>query len=560
MKKSILYFGLILSLGFLSSCGETPTKKINDQEKEVTKITEGMYQTIEGTDLNIYANVELKADISHLSASEREVLKIMFQVASIMEDIYWKQAYGDREAILFGVSDEQLELFTKINYGPWDRLNNNKPFIQGFGEKPAGANFYPEDMTKEEFDALEDKNKDNLYTLIRRNEDGSLKVVWYHEAYAAEIEKAVGLLQQAADLAEDAGLKTYLTLRAEALQNDDYRPSDMAWMDMKSSNIDFVVGPIENYEDHLYGYKAAHEAFILIKDVEWSNKLARFAKFLPQMQMDLPVDEKYKKDVPGSDVDLNAYDVVFYAGDCNAGSKTIAINLPNDEVVQNTKGSRKLQLKNAMKAKFDQILVPISNVLITENQRKHIKFDAFFANTMFHEVSHAMGVKKVITDTSLTCRVALEEQYSALEEGKADILGLYLVTKLFEMGELPGTDLKDNYVTFMASIFRSIRFGAASAHGKANMIRFNYFLENGAFTRDEDGTYTVDFEKMQEASKALTIDIIRLQGDGDYEAAKAYVEKWSVIGPQLQADLQRLTDANISKDIYYTQGPEVLGL
>jgi hypothetical protein len=557
MKRAILFFGLTLSLGFFISCGNNASIDSNESKEAVTV---NNYKAVNGVNLDIYANVELKTDISHLSDNEREVLKLMFQAANLMEDIYWQQAYGNREELLNGISDSQLKLFAQINYGPWDRLNNNKAFIEGFGTKPIGANFYPVDMTTEEFDSLNDPNKKNLYTVIRRDENGNLKVVWYHNEYAKEIEKAATLLDQAAELAENPGLKKYLSLRATALRTDDYRESDMAWMDMKSSNIDFVVGPIENYEDHLYGYKAAHESFILVKDVEWSNKLAHFAQFVPQLQKDLPVDEKYKKDVPGSDVDLNAYDVVYYAGDCNAGSKTIAINLPNDEVVQKEKGSRKLQLKNAMKAKFDKILVPISNVLINESQRKNIKFEAFFANTMFHEVSHAMGVKRVITDSTITCRVALKEQYSALEEGKADILGLFLVTKLYEMGELPGTDLHDNYVTFMASIFRSIRFGAASAHGKANMIRFNYFLERGAFTRGEDGTYTVDFEKMQAASKALTIDIIGLQGDGNYEAAKAFVEKWSVIKPQLKADLQRLTDANIPKDIYYTQGPSVLGL
>jgi len=557
MKKTILLASIFLSIGIFSSCN-TPTTDSKEKITEDTTITQN--KVVEGTDIDIFANVKLTTDISHLSLKEKEVLLYMFQAASIMEDIFWQEAYGNRDELINSLSDEKLKLFTQINYGPWDRLDNNKPFIEGFSTKPVGANFYPADMNKEEFEALEDPNKKSLYTVIRRNDDGSLKVVWYHDAFAKQIEEAASLLEKASAVAEDEGLKKYLALRATALRTDDYRESDMAWMDMKSSNIDFVVGPIENYEDHLFGYKAAHESFILIKDVEWSNKLARFAKFLPKMQQDLPVDEKYKKDVPGSDVDLNAYDVVFYAGDCNAGSKTIAINLPNDEKVQKEKGSRKLQLKNAMKAKFDKILVPIANVLITESQRKHIKFEAFFANTMFHEVSHAMGVKKVITDPTITCRVALKEQYSALEEGKADILGLYLVTKLFEMGELPGTDLHDNYVTFMASIFRSIRFGAASAHGKANMIRFNYFLERGAFARGEDGTYTVDFEKMQSASKALTIDIIGLQGDGDYEAAKAFVEKWSVIGPQLQADLQRLTDASIPKDIYYTQGPEALGL
>ncbi len=557
MKKTLLVISLFIGIGFFSSCTNSESNSNKTDESNSNAIN---LEVVKGTDINIYANVELKTDISNLSENERKVLKLMFKAADLMEDIYWQEAYGNRDELLNGISDSQLKLFTQINYGPWDRLNNNKPFIQGYEEKPAGANFYPTDMTKEEFEALKDANKKNLYTIIRRDKTGNLKVVWYHEAFAKQIEKAASLLEQASKLAEDEGLKKYLYLRANALLTDKYRESDMAWMDMKSSNIDFVVGPIENYEDHLFGYKAAHEAFILIKDVEWSNKLAHFAQFVPQLQKELPVDEKYKKDVPGSDVDLNAYDVVYYAGDCNAGSKTIAINLPNDEVVQKNKGSRKLQLKNAMKAKFDKILVPISNILINESQRKNIKFEAFFANTMFHEVSHAMGVKKVITDPETTCRVALKEQYSALEEGKADILGLYLVTKLYKMGELPGTDLHDNYVTFMASIFRSIRFGAASAHGKANMIRFNYFLERGAFSRGEDGTYTVDFEKMQEASKALTIDIIGLQGDGNYEAAKAFVEKWSVIKPQLKADLNRLTEANIPKDIYYTQGPTVLGL
>jgi hypothetical protein len=551
-----MVFGLTLSLGLLVSCGGNTSDQSN---KKAADTSPAKYVAVPGTNLDVYANVELTADISHLSDNEKEILRLMFQAANIMEDLFWKEAYGDRDELLNNIEDPKLKLFAQINYGPWDRLNNNKPFIEGFGEKPAGANFYPADMTKEEFDALDDPDKTNLYTLIRRDEQGKLKVVWYHEAFAAEVEEAAHILDQAAELADDEGLRNYLTARAKALRSDNYFESDMAWMDMKKSNIDFVVGPIENYEDHLFGYKAAHESFILIKDIEWSERLARFAKFLPQMQRDLPVDEKYKKEVPGSDVDLNAYDVVYYAGDCNAGSKTIAINLPNDEKVQLKKGSRKLQLKNAMRAKFDKILVPIADLLIDPDQREHIKFDAFFANTMFHEVSHGMGIKQTITGKG-SCRKALKEQYSILEEGKADILGLYIITKLSEMNELPGTDLHDNYVTFMASIFRSIRFGAASAHGKANLIRFNYFLEKGAFTRGEDGTYSVNFKKMQEASKALTQDILKLQGDGDYEAAKAYVEKWSVMGDQLKADLKRLADAHIPKDIYYTQGPALLGL
>jgi phage baseplate assembly protein gpV len=331
-------------------------------------------------------------------------------------------------------------------------------------------------------------------------------------------------------------------------------------MEMKTNDIDFVVGPIENYRDALFGYKAAHEAFILIKDQEWSKKLDHFAAFLPQFQKDLPVPAEYKSETPGSDSDLGAYDAVYYAGDCNAGSKTIAINLPNDEKVRLDKGSRKLQLKNSMKAKFDKILVPISDILIDESQRKHIKFDAFFENTMFHEVAHGLGMGSTI-DSSQTVREALQSYYTSIEEGKADILGLYIVTKLYEMGELSSGEVMDNFVTFMTGIFRSARFSAASAHGKANMMRFYYFQEKGAFTRDEEtGTYKVDFEKMKTAMNELTEKILIIQGDGDFEAAKAWVEADGKIKETLQKDLDRVNAAGIPRDIRFKQGKEVLGL
>jgi hypothetical protein len=330
-------------------------------------------------------------------------------------------------------------------------------------------------------------------------------------------------------------------------------------MDMKENNIDFVVGPIENYEDALFGYKAAQEAFILIKDVEWSDRLTRFAALLPELQKGLPVDQKYKNEVPGSDADLNAYEVIYYAGDCNSGSKTIAINLPNDEEVQLKKGSRKLQLKNAMKAKFDKILVPIADVLIDPSQRSYIKFDAFFANTMFHEVAHGLGIKNTL-DGKGTVREALKEQYSAIEEAKADILGLYMVTKLYEMGELTEGVVMDNYVTFMAGIFRSVRFGAASAHGKANMLTFNYFSENGAFTHQEDGTYMVNFDKMKLAVEGLGGMILTLQGDGNYDKVKELISAKSVIPEQLRNDLDKLKGAGIPVDIVFEQGKSVMGL
>jgi hypothetical protein len=348
-------------------------------------------------------------------------------------------------------------------------------------------------------------------------------------------------------------------LRSEALLTDEYQPSDLAWMDMKTNTLDVVIGPIETYEDQLFGYKAAHEAYVLVKDQSWSERLAKYADFLPALQEGLPVDDAYKQEEPGTDADLNAYDVIYYAGDCNSGSKTIAINLPNDEEVQLQKGTRRLQLKNAMKAKFDKILMPISGVLIAEDQRKHITFDAFFSNTMFHEVAHGLGIKKLIDGSGATVRESLKEHASALEEGKADILGLYMINQMHERGEITG-DLHDYYVTFMASIFRSVRFGASSAHGKANMIRFNYFKEKGAFERLDDGTYRVNFDQLAVATNDLTELILTLQGDGNYDGAAKLVAEKAVINDQLQSDLDRLKEAGIPVDVVFEQGLSVLGL
>jgi hypothetical protein len=415
-------------------------------------------------------------------------------------------------------------------------------------------------MTKDEFEAADLEGKTGLYSFIRRNEAGELIVVPYHIEYTEELGQAATLLRQAADLAEHEGFANYLRLRAAALTTDEFQQSDLAWMDVKTNPIELVIGPIETYEDRLFGYRAAYESYVLIKDQEWSERLAKFAAFLPELQRGLPVDAAYKSETPGTDSDLNAYDVIYYAGHSNAGSKTIAINLPNDEEVQLQKGTRRLQLKNAMQAKFEKILEPIAGVLIDAAQRKHVTFDAFFANTMFHEVAHGLGIKNTI-DGSSTVRAALLDVASSMEEGKADILGLYMITSLNESGEFGAADVMDNYVTFMAGIFRSVRFGASSAHGKANMVRFNFFEEQGAFVRDtETGTYSVDFDRMQQAMSALSNLLLTLQGDGDYEGARMLTGEKGVIGDQLQRDLDRLTRANIPVDIVFSQGISELGL
>ncbi len=508
-----------------------------------------------------YATVRLEADLSHLSDADRQVVRLLIEAAQPMDEVFWMEAYGDRAEAEALAGGDPLKLeYIRINYGPWDRLRNNEPFIEGVGPKPAGANFYPADMTREEFEAAAETDPQlrSLYTLVRRSDDGSLHAVPYHEAFAEQHRAAAAKLREAAELTTDAGLARYLRLRADALETDEYRESDMAWMDMKTNPIDVVIGPIETYEDQLFGYKAAHEAFVLIKDQAWSERLSRFAALLPSLQRGLPVDEAYKRETPGTDSDLNAYDVAYVAGDANAGSKTIAINLPNDEEVQLAKGTRRLQLKNAMRAKFDRIMLPIAEHLIAEDQREHVTFDAFFGNTMFHEVAHGLGVKNTINGRG-TVREALKEHASAMEEGKADVVGLYMVTQLFERGELTEGSIEDHYVTFLAGIFRSVRFGASSAHGRANMVRFNYFQEQGAFTRDDaTGTYRVDFEKMRDAVNGLSALILTLQGDGDYEGVDRLIREKGVVPPQLQADLDALDALGIPRDIVYEQGIDVL--
>ena len=505
-----------------------------------------------------YTTVRLTTDLSKLSDNEKKMIPLLIEAAQLMDECFWYEAYGDKEALLGSIEDEATRRFAQINYGPWDRLGGDAPFIEGVGPKPLGANFYPTDMTKEEFEAADLPDKTSLYTFLMRNENGDLLTVPYHQQFAAKVTKAADLLEAASELAVDSGLKHYLKLRAEALRTDEYRLSDFAWMDMKTNTVDVVIGPIETYEDKLFGYKAAHEAYVLVKDQDWSARLAKYASVLPELQKGIPVPDQYKQEKPGADADLNAYDVVYYAGDCNSGSKTIAINLPNDEEVQLEKGTRRLQLKNAMRAKFDKILAPIAEELITPDQRQHITFDAFFSNTMFHEVAHGLGIKNTITGKG-TVREALLEHASALEEGKADILGLYMITQLHQQGEIQG-DLKDYYTTFMTSIFRSVRFGASSAHGKANMIRFNYFQEKGAFERLDDGTYRVNYDQLQEAANSLSELILTLQGDGDYEGAANLVAEKAVIGAQLQADLDRLNAKGIPVDVVFEQGVEVLGL
>ncbi len=551
MKKIINF--LLISLFFVACSQKTQIRKPVQKVTYQKEIIHPMQEKI-----NRYAVFQLKTDTSKLSDNEKKMIPLLIKAVRMMDEVYWWETFGDKNELFSKVDDSLMRKYVEINYGPWDRLEDNKPFVPGYGPKPKGANFYPPDMTVEEFEKADLPDKTSLYTLIRRKVTGELISIPYHVAFEKYHKQAAEYLNQAAELAEDEGLKKYLRARANALLTDNYQPSDMLWMDMKNNHIDVVIGPIETYEDKLFGYKAAHEGFVLVKDLDWSKRLQKYVSLLPELQKGLPVDPEYKKEKPGARSDLNAYDAVYYAGDANAGPKTIAINLPNDEEVQLKKGSRRLQLKNVMQAKFDKILVPISNVLIAPDQRQHISFDAFFGNTMFHEVAHGLGIKHTITGKG-PVRTALKELYSAIEEGKADILGLYMIFKLKDKG-LVEPDMKDYMTTFLAGIFRSIRFGASEAHGMANLIRFNFFKEKGAFERRPDGTYAVNYEKMPGAVNELSRVILVLQGDGDYQKTKEFVEKYGVIDEVLKADLERINKAGIPVDVIFEQGTKVLGL
>ena len=561
MKTQILISAILLA-GLLSACEkEQAAVTVEPAKPEVT--AEAVSTPAEAetpSRFDIYADVGLTTDLSHLSDNQKQMIGLLIDAGKITDEIFWQQVWGDKESLLSSIDDPKARQFAVINYGPWDRLAADQSFLESYGPRPPGARFYPEDMSKDEFNAWQQAGKDEQYSIVQRDADNNLVLVPYSKAFEAQINEIADLLVQASALAEDKEFAAYLNLRAKAMKSDDYQASDMAWMDMKNNPIELVIGPIETYQDALFGYRAAFETFVLIKDQAWSERLARFAQYMPELQRGLPVDDAYKAEMAGSDADLNAYDLAYCAGDCNSGSKTIAINLPNDEEVQLAKGTRRLQIKNSMLAKFNKILMPIADNLIADDQRQHITFDAFFGNTMFHEVAHGLGIKTTL-DGAGTVRQALKEHASALEEGKADILGLYMVQKLREKGEITEGELMDNYVTFLAGIFRSVRFGASSAHGRANMIRFNYFSEAGAFSRNPDtGKYRVNVAEFEAATENLGREILVLQGNGDYDAVAAFVAEKGNVSAQLQADLNGLDAISIPVDIVYQQGREMLGL
>ena len=497
-----------------------------------------------------YAVVKVSSPLyDALSENDKKIVALFREAADIMDGLFWKQTFGDK-ALIEALPDGYAKDYAMINYGAWDHLDNNSPFIEGYGEKPLGCQYYPQDMTAEEFAAFDDPDKLSLYTVIRRDENGALKTVWYRDEYKEEIEKACSLLEQAIELTENEGMKKYLVERVKAFRTDDYLASDMAWMDMKDCNMDLVIGPIENYDDHLYEAKAAYECFILLKDEKRSANLAKYVGLLPTLQKMLPCAPEYKTFVPGTSSDLNVYDAIYYAGDCNAGSKTIAINLPNDERVHAAKGARRLQLYNSMMAKFDKIMMPIGEVLVAPEQLQYLSADAFFWNVTFHEVAHGLGVKQTVNGKG-TVDAAMGSEKTTWEEAKADILGLFMVSKLIDMGEITDITKEQSVATFIAGIVRSVRFGFASSHGKANMMCYNFMEDKGAFTRDADGRYVIDFDKAAAAIDAWAALILETQATGNFEFAQKYSSENASIRESLAADIEKVNGAGIPRDIVF---------
>ena len=497
-----------------------------------------------------YAVVEVKSPLyDALSENDKKIVDLFRQAGEIMDGLFWKQTFGDK-AEIENLPEGYAKAYAMINYGAWDHLDDNNPFIEGYGAKPLGCQYYPQDMTMEEWEAFDDPDKLNLYTVIRRDENGKLKTVWYRDEYKAELDKVCALLEEAASLTSNEGMRTYLNERVKAFRTDDYLASDLAWMDMKDCNMDLVIGPIENYDDHLFEAKAAYECFILLKDETRSANLAKYVALLPELQKMLPCAPEYKTFVPGTSSDLNVYDAIYYAGDCNAGSKTIAINLPNDERVHAAKGARRLQLYNSMMAKFDKIMKPIGDVLMTPEQIDYLSPDAFFWNVTFHEVAHGLGVKQTINGKG-TVDAAMGSEKTTWEEAKADILGLFMVSRLIDMREITDITKEQSIATFIAGIVRSVRFGFASSHGKANMMCYNYMEEHGAFTRDAEGRYVVDFEKAPAVIDAWASLILETQATGNFEFAQKYAAENASIREALAADIEKVNGAGIPRDIIF---------
>ena len=507
--------------------------------------------------LEKFAPVEIAYDGSQLSEGDHQALLKLVEAAKLMDQIFLRQVYDKNPAIAEALQTDKpgyevLKAYFDVNFGPFDRLDEDKPFINPEEAKPKGANYYPADMTKEEFEQwLKDHPEDEkaftgYFTVIRRQGD-QLVAVPYNEAYKVFLQPAASLLKEAAQLTDNPSLKTFLNSRAEAFLSNDYFQSDMDWMDLKDHAIEVVIGPYEVYEDELFGYKAAFESFITLVDPVDSEKLRAITQYLNELEMRLPIPDQYKNPNRGSESPLMVVNEVFTGGDTKAGVQTIAFNLPNDERVREAKGSKKVMLKNVSKAKYDMILTPIIQRVMAEKDQSRVSFDAFFYHVLLHEMVHGIGPGTIMKDgQETTVNRELKELYSVLEEAKADVVGLHLFPYMVEVGVFTPEVGAQVYASFVGSIFRSVRFGIDEAHGGANAITLNYLMEKGAVAFDPVGErFSVVDEKIEAGMRDLSHDLLMIQALGDYDRAKAFVARYRKSSPQLETVLRKLDDVPV---------------
>ena len=506
-------------------------------------------KSVLSTELDKYQIVKIAApDLSDITDNGKECLNLYKFAAMQADEIYKKQAFSDPAALL-NIADPAAKAYAEVNYGPWDR-RSGRPFVEGYGMMPAGSNFYPADMTEEEFDAIADPAKYSPYTMITRSEDGSLKVEWFHNYFAEDIDKICNYLRAAADITIKPSVRAYLLAKIDALKSDDYYHSDIAWLEMEDSKMDLVLGPDETNDDELYGLKKSYEAFVLLKNVARTEELMKLTSRMAEFQQMLPCDDAYKAFVPGSHSDIFSCDALYYGGKANAGVKVIAINLPFDERVQRERGSRTILMENIITAKFNEIVAPVANVVIDVDQRAHVDANAFFWNIAFREIAHGLGVNETLNGAPVA--EALGNEAQTIEEAKADILGVYLASQLMARHELNATlSREDALTTALTSFIRSGRFGNAEALGRANIICYNYLAANGSFNRNPNGHYTVNYDKAEKAVASLAGELLKIQAEGNKAAAEDFIRKYSSVGKDLEADFINIRLEKIPVDIRF---------
>lgn len=539
---------LVLSAIFISivSCSKEEAKEqFNNQDSNMELIKERV---------KAYMPTKISADLSHLTENQKKVIELLVKAGKEADEIFWMQNTPDAISVrdslkALNTPESKVYLdYVKINYGPYDVLHGDERFVgDGASIRPDGGNFYPTDMSKEEFENYVATHPDqaesfkSLYTIIRRK-DSILEAIPYHIAYADKVKKIAGYLEEAAKYTENPSLKNYLQLRAEAILTDDYFESDMAWVDLANNDIDVVIGPIESYSDGLFGYKTAYETFVMVKDKKATEELEMFENNIDNFEARLPYDKKYIRKTAGKDTKLQVVNIVYFGGNCQQGSKTIAASLPNDPRVHKEKGAKKSMFKNMMEAKFEHIVKPIGNIMLAPELRKYIDKEAFTSFVTLHEVSHTLGRGYVYGKTGVTVASMLKERYSALEECKADILGMWNIHIMHDMGLIDDAKLQKAKATYVAGLYRSIRFGVDRAHGKGNLIQLNYLTDKGAIINNEDGTLGINDETFFKVVGELAGKILTIQAEGDYEAAGNLFKDYANMSERVKTNIERLKD------------------